>query len=99
MQFIKSSKGKMLVTMYCPAFWLMVYVASLIQSYSPICLSALSCLMMVKTWDVLCIWLRSQLFFLVFSFSAIMWCLLHWSLSSSSASSRSPMCPPPTCLC
>ena len=28
-----------------------------------------------------------------------MWFLPRWSLSSSSASSRSPMCPPPTCLC
>lgn len=94
MQFIKSAKGKMLVKLYCPEFWLIVYVASLIQSYSPTCFSVLSCLMMVKTWDVL----GGQLYFLIFSFSAIMWFLLHWSLSSSSASSRSPMCPPPTCL-
>lgn len=33
MQFVKSAKGKN-VKMYCPVFWLIVYVASLIQSFS-----------------------------------------------------------------
>lgn len=51
--------------MYCPVFWWIVFVASLIQSYSPLCLSALSCPMMVMTWGVLCLWLRGELYFLV----------------------------------
>lgn len=54
----------MLVQMYCPVFWLIVHVASLIQSYSPLCLSALSCPMMVKTWGVLGLRLRGELYFL-----------------------------------
>lgn len=65
MQFIKSAGGKRLVKMCCPVFWLIVFVASLIHSYSSICLSALSCPVMVKTWDVLCLWLRGDLGFLV----------------------------------
>lgn len=65
-QFIKSAGGKMLVNTYRPVFWLIVLVASLIQSSSSsICLSALSCLMMMKTWDVLYLWLRGDLDFLV----------------------------------
>ena len=63
MQFIKSAKGKMLVKLYCPEFWLIVYVASLIQSYSPTSVSVLSCGMVVKTWGLLYIWLRGQLLF------------------------------------
>ena len=65
MQFIKSAGGKRLVKMCCPVFWLIVFVASLIQSYSSVCLSALSCPVMVKTWDVLCLWLRGDLGFLI----------------------------------
>lgn len=64
-QFIKSARGKMLVNTYRPVFWLIVLVASLIQSSSSIRLSALSCLMMMKTWDVLYLWLRGDLDFLV----------------------------------
>lgn len=64
MQFIKSAKGKMLVKLYCLEFWLIVYVASLIQSYSPTCLSVLSCRVVVKTWGMLYIWLSGQLYFL-----------------------------------
>lgn len=99
MQFIESFKDKMLVKMYCPVFWLIVYVASLIQSYSPICficpfLSNNSedlgfVISLTKGWTL----------FSCFIFSATMWSLPHWSLSSSSASSRSPTYPPPTCLC
>lgn len=63
MQFIKSVKGKVLVKMDCPVFWLIVYVASLIQRYSSICLSVPSYLMMEKTWDVWYIWFRGQLYF------------------------------------
>lgn len=65
MQFKESFKDKMLFKMYCPVFWLIVYVASLIQSYSPICFICLSCSMIVKTWDLLCLLQRDELYFLV----------------------------------
>lgn len=64
-QFLKPANGKMLVKMYCPVYWLILYVDSLIHSYAPICLSALSCPTRVKTWEVLCLWCRGEPCFLV----------------------------------
>lgn len=75
--------------MCCPVFRLIVFVASLIH-YSSICLSApflssggedLRCVVSLT----LGVTLAS-----CFTFSATMWSLPRWSLSSSSASSRSP---------